>query len=400
MRAIQKKFASYRLPQTFMKMGIYSFYQPLESGQDTEVIIGGEKVLMFGSNSYLGLTNHPELMEAAQKAIRKYGTGASGSRLMNGNLDLHEELEYRLAEFVGKPRAAVYSTGFQANIGSISSLVGRNDYILLDEMDHASIIEGCRLSFAKTLKYKHNDMLSLEKLLQKTDLDHIALIVVDGIFSMEGDIARLDEICALAQKYSASVMVDDAHALGVLGKDGSGTASHFNLTDQTDVIMGTFSKSLASLGGFIASDCDTINYLKHNSRSLLFSASIPPASAATVLKALEVIKNEPERIDRLWENTNYARKCLVQESFSVGNSTTPIIPIFIGDDIKTYQYSTMLLANGVYVNPVVHPAVQKNHAILRFSLMATHSHEQIDRAVESLMKCRGLVETKPELIVV
>jgi len=388
MKPLQNKLAAYTKPQAAKKTGIYPYYHPIETGQDAEVMIKGKKVLMFGSNSYLGLTNHPKLLEAAQQAIRKYGTGASGSRLMNGNLDLHEELDTKLAEFVGKPAATVFSTGFQANLGTISCLLGRNDYILMDEKNHASIIEGCRLSFGKTIKFKHNDMAALENSLLRTDANQIKLIVVDGVFSMEGDIARLDEICALADKYSASVMVDDAHAIGVLGKNGSGTASHFNVTDKTDLIMGTFSKSLASLGGFVASDSDTINYLKHNARSLLFSASIPPASAATVLKALEIIKDEPERRQWLWDNTNYARECLTQEGFNIGNSQTPIIPIFTGDDNATFWFSTLLLKEGVYVNPIIHPAVGKDMAILRFSLMATHTKTQIETAVEKLVKCR------------
>ncbi len=394
MRLLQKKFAKYNAPQIAMDKGLYSYYHSFESGQDTEVIVNGKKALMFGSNSYLGLTNHPEIIKAAKKALDKYGTGASGSRLMNGNLDLHNELENNLADFVSKPAATIFSTGFQVNMGAIPSLVGRNDLIVIDDKSHASIIEGCRLAFAKNLKYKHNNMESLEKILQKTDKTQTTLIVTDGIFSMEGDIAHLDKICKLADKYSASVMVDDAHALGVIGKNGSGTASHYNITEETDLIMGTFSKSLASLGGFVAGDFDTINYIRHNARSLLFSAGIPPASAATVLKALEIIKAEPERINKLWRNTDYASKCLVQAGFSIGESTTPIIPILIGDDIKTYQYGTMLLEQGIYVNPVVSPGVEKGKAILRFSLMATHTKKQIDIAVEKLIKCRKIIETE------
>jgi 8-amino-7-oxononanoate synthase len=392
MRLLQKRFAKYNVPQVAMKMGLYSFYHPIETGQDTEVILKGKKTLMFGSNSYLGLTNHPEIIKAAKKALDKYGTGASGSRLMNGNLDLHEELESKLAEFVNKPAATVFSTGFQVNVGTIPSLMGRNDLIVIDEKSHASIIEGCRLAFAKTLKYKHNDMGSLEKILQKSNKNQTTLIITDGIFSMDGDIAKLDKICELADKYSASVMVDDAHALGVIGEHGSGTASYYNLTDKTDLIMGTFSKSFASLGGFVAGDFETLNYIRHNARSLLFSAGIPPASAATVLKALEIIKNEPERIEMLWENTNYASQCLVQEGFFIGESVTPIIPIFIGEEIKTYQYATMLLENGVYVNPIVHPGVDKGKAILRFSLMTTHTKKQIDIAIDKFVTCRKLIE--------
>ncbi|RLD60483.1 MAG: 8-amino-7-oxononanoate synthase, partial [Bacteroidetes bacterium] len=297
-----------------------------------------------------------------------------------------------LAEFVNKPVATIFSTGFQVNMGTIPCLVGRNDLIIIDEKNHASIIEGCRLAFAKTLKYKHNDMHDLERILQKADKSHSTIIITDGVFSMEGDIAKIDKICELADKYKASVMVDDAHALGVLGKNGSGTASHFNLTDKTDLIMGTFSKSFASIGGFLAGDFDIINYIRHNARSLLFSAGIPPASAATVLKALEIIKNEPERIKNLWENTNYASECLVQEGFDIGESTTPIIPILIGEDIKTFQYATMLLENGVYVNPVVAPGVEKGKAILRFSLMTTHTKKQIDKAIDVLVKTHEYIK--------
>ena len=397
MKLLQKKLSEFNLPQIFKKKGIYSFYHSIESGQDTVVRLNGREVLMFGSNSYLGLTNHPKLKDAAQQAINKYGTGASGSRLMNGNLDLHDELEYKLAEFVGKPAATIFSTGFQVNMGVIPSIVGRNDYIIIDEKCHASIIEGCRLAFAKTYKYKHNDMLSLEKILQKIGPNQINLIVTDGIFSMEGDIAKLDDICKLAEKYSASVMVDDAHAIGVIGENGSGTASYFNITNNVDLIMGTFSKSFASLGGFIAGDFETINYIKHNARSLLFSAGIPPASAATVLKALEIFKEEPERIEKLWKNTHYALDLLIRKGFNIGDSTTPIIPISIGDEIKTYQMATTLLEKGLYVNPIVHPAVDKDKAILRFSLMATHTKEQINRAVDILIKSRDYVEKLPLL---
>jgi len=392
MKPLQKRMSEYNIPQLFMAKGMYPYYHSLETGQDTVVYIKGKKVLMFGSNSYLGLTNHPKLKEAAAKALIKYGTGASGSRLMNGNLDLHDELEIKLAEYTGKQTATVFSTGFQANVGTIPALVGRNDYLIIDEKSHASIIEGSRLAFAKTLKYKHNDTEALEKALTKTDRNKITVIITDGVFSMEGDVAPLDKIVELADKYNASVMLDDAHGLGVMGINGAGTASHFNLTDKTDIIMGTFSKSLASLGGFIASDFNTINYLKHSARALIFSAGIPPASAATVLEALKIIKSEPQRIDALWENTNYAKKCLKQENFNIGNSTTPIIPIFTGEDSKTFSYASMLLNKGVYVNPVVHPAIEKNNGILRFSLMATHTKKQIATAVEKLVECRSLIE--------
>ncbi|MDY0343677.1 MAG: pyridoxal phosphate-dependent aminotransferase family protein [Lentimicrobium sp.] len=394
MKTLLNKMAGYDRPQMIKKMGIYPYYHPIESGQDAEVLINGKKVLMFGSNSYLGLTNHPKLIEAAKDALDKYGTGASGSRLMNGNLDLHEELEASLAEFTGKPASVVFSTGFQTNLGTISALTGRNDFIVMDEKNHASIIEGSRLSYAKSFKFRHNDMASLEENLQKTDSGQIVLIVVDGVFSMEGDIAPLDEICRLAEKYSASVMVDDAHALGVLGKDGAGTASHFNVTDKMDLIMGTFSKSLASLGGFVAGDVDTINFLKHTARSLLFSAGIPPASAAVALKALQIIKEEPERREKLWENTNYARHRLQRYGFDIGESQTPIIPIFIGDDQNTFTIATLLMAQGVYVNPIVHPAIGKDEAMLRFSLMSTHTRDQIDTAISKLIQCRAMMNGK------
>ena len=394
MRLLQKKFAKYNAPQIAMKNGLYPFYHPIETGQDTEVILNGEKNLMFGSNSYLGLTNHPEIIKAAKDALDKYGTGSSGSRLMNGNLDLHEQLEEVLADFVKKPAATVFSTGFQVNIGTIPCIVGRNDLIVIDEKSHASIIEGCRLAFAKSYKYNHNDMDSLEKILQKADKNQTTLIVTDGIFSMEGDIAKLDRICELADKYSASIIVDDAHALGVIGENGSGTASYYNVTDKTDLIMGTFSKSFASIGGFVAGDFETINYIRHNARSLLFSAGIPPASAATVLKALEIVINEPERIEKLWENTHYASECLTQAGFSIGESASPIIPIFIGEDIKTFQYATILLENGVYVNPIVNPGVEKGKAILRFSLMTTHTKKQIEKAIDILIKTREHVENE------
>ncbi len=393
MKLLRKRLSEYNLPQLFKAKDMYPFYHKLETGQDTEVYMKGKKILMFGSNSYLGLTNHPKLIKAATIALNKYGTGASGSRLMNGNLDLHEELEEKLAQFVGKPAATVFSTGFQANVGTIPSLLGRNDYLVIDEKSHASIIEGSRLSFAKTLKYKHNDMQSLEKILTKTDKTKVTLIVTDGVFSMEGDVAPLNKIVELAEKYNASIMLDDAHGLGVMGVNGAGTTSYFNLTDKTDIIMGTFSKSLASLGGFVASDKDTINYIKHNARALIFSAGIPPASAATVLKALEIIKAEPHRIEKLWENTEYAKKCLIDANFEIGNSESPIIPIFVGENVKTYAFASVLIKNGLYVNPVVHPAVEEGKGILRFSLMATHTYDQINQSVDILIKSREYVET-------
>jgi 8-amino-7-oxononanoate synthase len=386
MRILQRKTSHFTEPQRIEKMGIYPFFRMIESDQDTVVTIKGKKVLMFGSNSYMGLTNHPKIKEACKKAIDKYGSGCAGSRFLNGTLDIHIELENKLAEFVNKDATLVYSTGFQVNIGVIPTVTGRNDYILIDEMDHASIIEATRLAFAKVMKYRHNDMVSLERLLKKCEPNRIKLIVVDGVFSMDGDIVDLPGIVQLAEKYDATVMVDDAHAIGVIGENGSGTASHFGLTDKVDLIMGTFSKSLASLGGFIASDFETINYIKHHSRSLMFSASITPASAAAVLAALEIIKSEPERMDKLWEITHYAIDNFKSLGFDIGQTQTPIIPLYIRDNILTLKLVRMLMDEGVFVNPVVSPAVSKDDTLIRFSLMATHTKEQIDVALEKIAR--------------
>jgi 8-amino-7-oxononanoate synthase len=386
MKLLQAKLAQYDAPQKIMSAGIYPYFREIQSDQDTEVMMNGKKVLMFGSNSYLGLTNHPKIKEASKRAIDKYGTGCAGSRFLNGTLDIHIELEDRLAKLVKKDGALCYSTGFQVNLGVVSALTDRNDYLILDELDHASIIEGSRLSFSKVLKFAHNDIDSLESKLKICDPDRVKLIVVDGIFSMEGDIVKLPELVKLADKYGASIMIDDAHSLGVIGKNGSGTASHFGLTDKVDLIMGTFSKSLASLGGFIASDKETINYLKHNSRTLIFSASMTPASAASVLAALDIMESEPERIKHLWDVTDFAMKGFKQMGFDTGTSETPIIPLFIRDDIKALQMTHMLLEEGVFVNPVVSPAVPKEDCLIRFSLMATHTMEQVQVALEKIEK--------------
>lgn len=381
---LKQKMMSYNLPQQVQRMGLYPFFRTIESEQDTVVKIGGKDVLMFGSNSYLGLTNHPKLKEASIKAIQKYGSGCAGSRFLNGTLDIHLELEEKLAKYVGKPGALVFSTGYQVNLGVISSIPGRHDYIILDDLDHACIIDGARLSFAKVMKYSHNDMEALEKCLSRCEPDKIKLIVIDGVFSMEGDIAKLPEIVQLAEKYNANIMVDDAHGLGVLGVNGAGTANHFGLTDKVDLIMGTFSKSLASIGGFIAADLDTINFLKHNARSLIFSASIAPANAASVIAAIELIQEEPERIKTLWDNTHYAMAALKAAGFDTGHSVTPIIPILIRDDYKTFRLTKKALDRGVFVNPVVSPAVPSTSSLIRYSLMATHTREQIDRSVSIL----------------
>jgi len=386
MGILQDKLSEYDAPQKVMEAGIYPYFRVIESDQDTEVQINGKKVLMFGSNSYLGLTNHPKIKEAAKKAIDKYGTGCAGSRFLNGTLDIHIELEERLAKLMNKDGAICYSTGFQVNLGVVSALTGRNDYLILDELDHASIIEGSRLSFSKIFKFQHNNMKSLEAKLKLCEPDKIKLIVVDGIFSMEGDIINLPEVVRLAEKYKASVMVDDAHSIGVIGKNGAGTASHFGLTDKVDLTMGTFSKSLASLGGFIAADKEIINYLKHNSRSLIFSASMTPSSAATVLAALDIMESEPERITHLWDLTRYAHQAFKDLGFDIGKSESPIIPLFIRDDIAALQMTKLLLEDGVFVNPVVSPGVPKEDSLIRFSLMATHTFKQLDIAIEKIAK--------------
>ena len=384
MKLLQQKLAKYDIPQKAQQMGIYPYFRMIESDQDTEVIISGKKVLMFGSNAYLGLTNHPKVKEAAIDAIKKYGTGCAGSRFLNGTLDLHIQLEKRLAEFVGKEEAIIYSTGFQVNLGVVSCLTGREDYILWDELDHASIIEGHRLSYSTKLKYKHNDMESLEKQLQKCEPDKIKLIVTDGVFSMEGDVAKLPEIIALAKKYNASVMVDEAHGIGVLGKQGRGTCDHFGVTEDVDLIMGTFSKSFASLGGFIASDQETINYLRHNSRSYIFSASNTPAATAAAGAALDIMLSEPERIDHLWKLTNYALEGFRTMGCEIGHTSTPIIPLYIRDNDKTFMVVRDLFDLGVFVNPVVSPAVAPQDTLIRFSLMATHTQEQLNQAMDAI----------------
>lgn len=387
MGLLQDKLAKYDLPQRVKAKGVYPYFRCIESQQDTEVIMSGRKVLMFGSNSYLGLTNHPKVIEAAVEATKKYGTGCAGSRFLNGTLDLHLELEKELAEFVGKEEAIIYSTGFQVNLGVVSCLTGREDYIICDELDHASIVEGRRLSFSKGLKFKHNDMESLEKVLQGCDPDRVKLIVVDGVFSMEGDIANLPEITRLAKKYNANVMVDEAHGLGVLGDHGRGTCNHYGLTGDVDLIMGTFSKSLASIGGFIAADSTIINYLRHNSRSYIFSASATPASTAAARAALHIMKTEPERIQHLWDITNYALDSFRTLGFEIGNTSTPIIPLYVRDMEKTFLVTRMVFDEGVFVNPVIPPACSPEDTLIRFSLMATHTKEQIDIAVDKLYKC-------------
>jgi len=386
MKLLQEKLAKYDAPQKAKAAGIYPYFRMIESDQDTEVIINGKKVLMFGSNAYLGLTNHPKVKEAAINAIKKYGTGCAGSRFLNGTLDIHIDLEKRLAEFVGKEDAIVYSTGFQVNLGVVSCVTGREDYIIWDEFDHASIIEGHRLSFSTKLKYKHNDMESLEKQLQKCEADKVKLIVADSVFSMEGDIAKLPEMVALAKKYNASLMIDEAHGLGVLGRQGRGVCDHFGVTDDVDLIMGTFSKSLASIGGFIAGDEVITNYIRHNSRSYIFSASNTPAATAAASAALDIMISEPERIQHLWDLTHYALDGFRNMGCEIGHTSTPIIPLFIRNNDLTFMVVRELLENGVFVNPVVAPAVAPEDTLIRFSLMATHTKEQLDFALEAIQR--------------
>ncbi len=391
-KKLHKKIEQFQDAADIKKAGVYPYFRVIECGQDTEVVLDGKKVLMFGSNSYLGLTNHPKIEEAAKKAIDKYGTGCAGSRFLNGTLDIHIELERRLAAYVNKESALLFSTGFQVNLGVLSCITGRNDYLILDEYDHASLIDGSRLSFSKTIKYRHNDMADLEQKLSNLPAEAVKLIVVDGIFSMEGDIVKLPEIVELAEKYGVNIMVDDAHSFGVIGEGGAGTASHFGLTDKVDLIGGTFSKSLASLGGFVAGDEVIIDYLKHKARSLIFSASMTPSSAAAVMAALDIIESEPERIDQLWANTNYAKQLLLDEGFDIGVTESPIIPVYVRDNSKTFALTKMLQEDGIFVNPVVSPAVPSDASLIRFSLMATHTFAQIEEAIEKLAKSAALLE--------
>ena len=386
MHLLQEKLAHYTAPQEAQAKGIYPYFRKIESEQDTEVIIDGRRVLMFGSNAYLGLTNHPKLKEAAIAATEKYGTGCAGSRFLNGTLDSHLELEQRLAQFVGKDDAIIFSTGFQVNLGVISCLLGREDYIIWDELDHASIIEGIRLSFAKSVKFRHNDMASLERRLAQCAPDKVKLIIVDGVFSMEGDVCNLPEIVKLAERYNATVMVDEAHGFGVLGQNGRGVCNHYGLTDKVDLIMGTFSKSFASLGGFIAGDKILINYLRHHARSYIFSASCTPASTAAAGAALDIMLSEPERLDHLWELTRYALERFRALGFEIGNTSTPIIPLFIRNNEATFCITRDVFEEGVFVNPVVSPAVAPEDTLIRFSLMATHTKEQLDFAIDKLHK--------------
>ena len=365
--------------------GSYFFFRKLESPQDSEVVVNGKRVIMIGSNNYLGLTNHPRVKEAALKAIEKYGSGCAGSRFLNGNLEIHEELEKKLARFFRKEAALVFATGYQTNLGAIPALVGRNDVAIIDKYDHASIIDGCRLSFGQVKKYRHNDMKDLERVLEGTK-DKDKLIIVDGVFSMEGDIADLPAIVRLAKVYGARIMVDDAHGIGVLGKGGRGAAEHFGLENEVDLIMGTYSKSLAAIGGFIAGPSDVVNWIKHLGRSMIFSASLPPPLVASVSAALDIIEEQPELRARLWRNTHKMLRGYKTLGYDTGTSETPIIPILIKDTMKTFQMCKLLFENGVFVNSVISPAVPPGRELLRTSYMATHTEEQLDKVLAAFEK--------------
>lgn len=395
MSLLSDVMAKYDEPQKVKALGLYPYFRPIESDQDTVVTIDGKPVLMFGSNSYLGLTNHPRLKEGAIKAVEKYGTGCAGSRFLNGTLDIHIELEERLAKLVHKQAALVYATGFTVNSGVLPCVAGREDYLLFDDRDHASIIEGKRLSYAKQIKYRHNDMDHLESQLKKCEPDKIKLIVTDGVFSMEGDVAKLPRMVELAKKYNASLYVDEAHSLGVFGKTGAGVCEHFGVSDDVDLIMGTFSKSLGTIGGFIAADENIINALKHTSRTLIFSASITPASTGCVLAALDVMEEETWRKDALWANTNRAKEGFLKAGFEIGPTETPIIPLYVRDNLKTFNLTRMLMDDGVFVNPVVSPAVSSEDTLIRYSLMATHTFDQIDESIMKISKAArqlGIIE--------
>ena len=386
MGQLQERYKNYREPQKFMEAGVYPYFREITGKQGTEVEMGGHKVLMFGSNAYTGLTGDQRVIDAAKKALDQYGSGCAGSRFLNGTLDLHVKLEKELAEFEGKDDSLCFSTGFSVNAGVIAMVVGRNDYVICDDRDHASIVDGRRLSFAHQLKYKHNDMEDLEKILQKLPYEAIKLIVVDGVFSMEGDLANLPEIVKLKHKYNCSIMVDEAHGLGVFGREGRGVCDHFGLTDEVDLIMGTFSKSLASIGGFIAGDADTINFLRHTCRTYIFSASDTPAATAAALEALHIVRSEPERIEALWKVTKYALKRFKEEGFEIGDTESPIIPLYVRDVEKTFIVTARAFDNGVFINPVIPPACAPQDTLVRFALMATHTEEQVERGVQILTK--------------
>ena len=368
---------------TAREQGWYPYFKVVQSQQGPEAIVDGQKMLMLGSNNYLGLTDHPKVKEAAIKAVQIFGTGCTGSRYLNGTLSLHEEAEARLAKFMQRDGVLLFSTGYQTNLGTISALVGKGEYVITDRQDHASIVDGCRLSFGKTLKFRHNESEDLERVLRHVGCEAGKMVVVDGVFSMEGSIVKLPEIVQLCKAYDAVLVVDDAHSVGVLGENGRGTAEHFDLEHSVDIVMGTFSKSFASMGGFIATDLQTIDFIKHHSRPLIFSASMAPATVATVIAALDIIEQEPERRERLWHNAEHWRTGLQELGFNTGHSETPIVPVILGEYMLTFQFWQALSRKGIFTNPAVPPAVPPDSSLLRTSVIATHTAEQLDRALEA-----------------
>ncbi|MFH1784716.1 MAG: pyridoxal phosphate-dependent aminotransferase family protein [bacterium] len=376
------KCSKFTAAREIMAAGLYPYFNIVNSAQDPEVIVGGKRMIMVGSNDYLGLTTHPKLIKAAARALKRYGTGCTGSRFLNGTFDIHEELESKLARFEQKGAALFFTTGVLANLGTISALVGKDDIVITDKADHASIIDACHLCFGETKRFRHNNMEDLGRVLASCDKSKGKLIVVDGVFSTEGDIIDLPNVVKLAKQYNARIMVDDAHSVGVLGEEGKGTAEHYGLQDEVDIIMGTCSKSLASIGGFITATEEVVHYLRHNSRALIFSASPPPASVAVVSAALDVIIEEPQRRKRLWENTRKMQHGFKEMGYDTGDTQTPIIPVIIGDNFKCFQMRKILLEKGVFTNPFVSPAVPEGRALIRTSYMATHTEEQLDRVLE------------------
>ena len=385
MDILHERFSKFTLPDEVRKQGLYPYFREIEGKQGTEVEMDGHHVIMLGSNAYTGLTGDERVIEAGVEAMRRYGSGCAGSRFLNGTLDLHVELEKELAKFLGKDETLCFSTGFTVNSGVIPALLGPHDYVICDDRDHASIVDGRRLSMAKQLRYKHNDMADLERKLQKCEANSVKLIIVDGVFSMEGDLCDLPKIIELKKKYGATVMVDEAHGIGVFGRQGRGVCDHFGLTDEVDLIMGTFSKSLASIGGFIAADSTIIDYLRHTARTYIFSASNTPAATASALEALRILQREPERLEALWEVTNYALKRFREEGFEIGDTESPIIPLYVRDLEKTFAATAMAFEAGVFINPVVPPACHPTDTLVRIALMANHTHEQVDRAVAALV---------------
>lgn len=384
---ILEKFKRFTAPQDYIAKGMYPYFKPLQSPQGPEVMIEGKKFIMVGSNNYLGLANDPRMKEAAINAIKKYGTGSTGSRFLNGNTVFHQELEEKLADFNGKEAALIYATGYQMNVGTVSCMLGKKDVAVIDKLNHASILDGVNFSGALMKRYKHNDMADLEKVLSQLDEKNGRIIIIDGVFSMEGDICNLPEIVRLGKKHNCIIMVDDAHGTGVLGKNGRGTCEHFDMENEVDMITGTCSKSFASVGGFVAGDKDTINYIRHHARSMIFSAALPPTCVAAVSKAIDIIKSEPERRKHLWENTHKLKKGFENLGFNMLKSQTPIVPVVIGDEKKCFALWKALYEMGIFTTPVIPPAVPPQHTLLRVCITATHTDKHIERVIETFARC-------------